>query len=101
MTIKAYNLPGAFHGLVELKFAPMLVAGSYIGWMTQMIRKIFVGSRLKPFYISPKLDDNEMARDEILAQLGWSEERDSELEEKLLALEYGGLIEGTVSSYHN
>jgi hypothetical protein len=200
-TIKAYNLPGAFHGLVELKIAPMLVAGSYIGWMTQMMRKMFVGSRLKPFYISPKLDDkggleavykyaqfydialtdevasiinliiqsdpyymtvlfssyfrdfssvegaiqtfveeisdkegelyliwmeyidislnkvndkygkqillilsknrhNEMARDEILDQLGWPEERDRELEEKLQALVYGGLIEGTASSYH-
>jgi len=55
-TIKAHNLPGAYHGLVELKFAPMLVAGSYIGWMTQMMQKMFVGSRLRPFPISPKLD---------------------------------------------
>ncbi|KPA12740.1 ATPase domain protein, prokaryote domain protein [Candidatus Magnetomorum sp. HK-1] len=199
--VKAYNLPGAFHGLVELKFAPMLVSGSYIGWMTQMMRKMFVGSRLRPYPISPKLDDKggleavykysdyydiqltdevahiinliiqsdpfymtalfnspfrdfssvdgviqtfvqeisnkkgelyltwmeyidislkkvndryakqillilsknryqEMGRDEILQELGWSEDRDSELEEKLLALEYGGLIEGTSSNYH-
>jgi len=200
-TIKAHNLPGAFHGLVELKIAPMLVAGSYIGWMTQMMQKMFVGSRLRPFPISPKLDFNggmeavykyaehydiplteeialvinsivqsdpfymtalfnsplrdfsspdgviktfiyeitnkkgelyltwmeyinisikkvndryakhillilsenrykEMGRDDILKQLGWSEDRDPELEEKLLALEYGGLIEGTSSNYH-
>ena len=55
-TIKERTLPGAFHGLVELKIAPMLVAGSYIGWMTQMMQKMFVGSRLRPFPISPKLD---------------------------------------------
>jgi len=198
---KAYNLPGAFHGLVELKIAPMLVAGSYIGWMTQMMQKMFVGSRLRPFPISPKLDFKggmeavykyaeyynislteeialvinqivqsdpfymtalfsspfrdfssvdgviktfveeisnkkgelyltwmeyinisikkvndryakqillilsqnrykKMGRDEILDKLGWSEERDPELEEKLLALEYGGLIESTTSNYH-
>jgi hypothetical protein len=199
--IKAYNLPGAFHGLVEIKSAPMLVAGSYIGWMTQMMRKMFVGSRLRPFPISPKLDEKggleavfkyaetyniqltdeianvinmiiqsdpfymtalfsspfrdfssvegviqtfveeisnkkgelyltwmeyidislkkvndiygkqillilsknryqKMGRDEILEKLEWSEERDAELEEKLLALEYGGLIESTSSNYH-
>jgi len=199
--IKAYNLPGAFHGLVELKFAPMLVAGSYIGWMTQMMQKMFVGSRLRPFPVSPKLDFKggmeavykyaehydialteeialvinqivqsdpfymtalfsspfrdfssvegviktfveeisnkkgelyltwmeyinisikkvndryakqillilsqnryqKMGRDEILDKLGWSEDRDPELEEKLLALEYGGLIESTTSNYH-
>ena len=55
-TLLAKNLPGAFHGLVELKFAPMLVAGSYIGWMTQMMQKMFVGSRLRHYPISPKLD---------------------------------------------
>jgi len=201
LIIKADRLPGAFHGLVELKFAPMLVAGSYIGWMTQMMQQMFVGSRLRPYPISPKLDFKggmeavykyaehynisltqeialvinqivqsdpyymtvlfgspfrdfssvegvintfveeisnkkgelyltwmeyiyisikkvndryakqillilsknryqKMGRDEILDQLGWSKDRDPELEEKLLALEYGGLIEGTTSSYH-
>jgi len=45
--IQAYNLPGIFHGLVELRFCPMLVSGSYIGWMTQMMRDMFVGGRLK------------------------------------------------------
>ena len=200
-TIKERTLPCAFHGLVELKIAPMLVAGSYIGWMTQIMQKMFVGSRLRPFPISPKLgfkggmeaaykyaeyydislteeialvinsivqsdpfymtalfnspfqdfssadgviktfineitnkkgelyltwmeyinisikkvndryakhillilSENrykEMGRDEILVKLGWSKDRDPELEEKLLALEYGGLIEGTTSSYH-
>jgi hypothetical protein len=42
----------------------------------------------------------EMGRDEILKELEWPEERDGELQEKLLALEYGGLIESTTSNYH-
>jgi hypothetical protein len=56
---RAHNLPGAFHGLVESKIAPMLVSGSYIGWMTQMIRTMFIGGRLKQTEISPKLTFTE------------------------------------------
>jgi hypothetical protein len=200
-TIKEDTLPGLFHGLVELKFAPMLVAGSYIGWMMQMMQKMFVGSRLRHYPISPKLDFKggmeavykyaqhyeisltpeialminrivqcdpyymtalfcspfrdfssvegvintfveeisnkkgelymtwmeyinisinkvndryakqillilsrnryqKMGRDKILEELKWSEDRDRELEEKLRALEYAGLIESTTSSFH-
>ncbi|MCP4352843.1 MAG: hypothetical protein GY795_45915, partial [Desulfobacterales bacterium] len=54
-TIQERNLPGAFHGLVELKIAPMLVSGSYIGWMTQMMQEMFVGGRLKWTSVSSKL----------------------------------------------
>jgi len=54
-TVQAHRLPGAFHGLVELKVAPMLVSGSYIGWMTQMIQDMFVGGRLKWTPISSQL----------------------------------------------
>ena len=201
LKVKLPNLPGAFHGLVELKFAPMLVAGSYIGWMTQMMEKMFVGSRLRPYPISPKLEEKsgleavykyadyydisltekiavtinnvvqsdpyymtalfsspfrdfssvkgvmqtflkeashdkgelyrtwleyinlsinqindryakqillilsknrhkEMGRDEILKKLGWSKDRDPELEAKLIPLVYGGLISPTASNYH-
>ncbi len=57
--IRARNLPGAFHGLVELKIAPMLVSGSYIGWMTEMIHEMFVGGRLRKTRISPKLTFDE------------------------------------------
>ncbi|MCP4345620.1 MAG: hypothetical protein GY795_08840, partial [Desulfobacterales bacterium] len=56
---RARNLPGGFHGLVELKFAPMMVSGSYIGWMTEMIHEMFVGGRLKKTRISPKLTPDE------------------------------------------
>ena len=58
-TVQAYRLPGAFHGLVELKVAPMLVSGSYIGWMTQMIQDMFVGGRLKWTPISSQLTFEE------------------------------------------
>ena len=53
--VKAHHLPGAYHGLVESKVAPMLVSGSYVGWMVQMMREMFVGSRLKRTEISSKL----------------------------------------------
>jgi hypothetical protein len=55
----AHNLPGAYHGLVESKVAPMLVSGSYIGWMMQMMHDMFKGGRLKQTPISPKLAEEE------------------------------------------
>lgn len=58
-TVQASNLPGAFHGFVELKTAPMLVSGSYIGWMTQMMQEMFVGGRLKWTPVSPKVTFEE------------------------------------------
>ncbi len=57
--VRAHNLPGAYHGLVEMKTAPMLVSGSYVGWMTQMMRDMFVGGRLKQTPISPRLDTED------------------------------------------
>ncbi len=56
--VKARNLPGAYHGLSESKIAPLLVSGSYVGWMTQMMRDMFKGGRLKQTPVSPKLDFN-------------------------------------------
>jgi len=53
--VLAYHLPGAYHGLVESKVAPMLVSGSYVGWMVKMMREMFVGGRLKRTKISSKL----------------------------------------------
>ncbi|MCP4157075.1 MAG: hypothetical protein GY757_55695 [bacterium] len=55
--IKAHNLPGMFHGLSESKVAPMLVSGSYIGWMVQMIQKMFVGGRLKRTMFKSQLEE--------------------------------------------
>jgi hypothetical protein len=58
-TIQEYNLPGIFHGMVELKFCPMLVSGSYIGWMKQMMQEMFVGGRLRIMEISSSLTFDE------------------------------------------
>jgi len=57
--IQAYNLPGIFHGMVELRFCPMLVSGSYIGWMKQMMHEMFVGGRLRIMDISSSLTFDE------------------------------------------
>jgi hypothetical protein len=57
--IKAYNLPGIYHGPVEHRVCPMLVSGSYIGWMNQMISKMFVAGRLKSMPISSSLSFDE------------------------------------------
>ncbi len=53
------TLPGAYHGLVESKTAPMLVAGSYIGWMSRMMFDMFKGGRLKYTELLSKLTFNE------------------------------------------
>jgi hypothetical protein len=57
--VPARRLPGAYHGLVESKVVPMLVSGSYIGWMMQMMHDLFKGGRLKQTPISPKLAEEE------------------------------------------
>jgi hypothetical protein len=57
--VPARRLPGAYHGLVESKVAPMLVSGSYVGWMIQMMHELFKGGRLKQTPISPKLTVEE------------------------------------------
>jgi len=57
--IQAYNLPGIYHGMVELRFCPMLVSGSYIGWMTRMMSEMFVGGRLRGMSISSSLSFEE------------------------------------------
>jgi len=57
--VQGHHLPGAYHGLVESKVAPMLVSGSYIGWMTQMMHEMFKGGRLKKTPISSKLTEEE------------------------------------------
>jgi len=57
--VSGRHLPGAYHGLVESKVAPMLVSGSYVGWMTQMIHDKFKGGRLKKTKMSSKLAEDE------------------------------------------
>ncbi len=59
LNVQARRLPGAFHELVELKYAPMLVSGSYVGWMSRMMQEIFVGGRLRGTPFSSKLTPSE------------------------------------------
>ncbi len=59
LKVQARRLPGAFHGLVELKYAPMLVSGSYVGWMSRMMQEMFVGGRLRGTPFSSKLTPSE------------------------------------------
>lgn len=57
--MQAHNLPGAFHGLVESKYAAMLVSGSYVDWMNRMMQEMFVGGRLRGTPFSPRLTPPE------------------------------------------
>ncbi len=58
-TLQTQRLPAGFHGLVELKYAPMMVSGSYVGWMRQMMQTMFVGGRLRGTPFSPRLTVSE------------------------------------------
>jgi len=49
------TLPGSYHRIVESKLAPMLVSGSYVSWMLNLMEKYLEAGRLDQFYISPYL----------------------------------------------
>jgi hypothetical protein len=53
------TLAGSFHSLSESKIAPMLVTGSYVGWLVMVIRKYLEAGRLKQIYFSPYLTPDE------------------------------------------
>jgi hypothetical protein len=53
------TLAGSFHSLSESKIAPMLVTGSYVGWLFMVIRKYLEGGRLKQISFSPYLSEDE------------------------------------------
>ncbi len=53
------SLPGSFHSLSESKIAPMLVTGSYIGWLLTIIHKHFEGGRLTQMHFPPYLTKEE------------------------------------------
>jgi len=50
-----YSLPGSYHRIVESKLAPMLVSGSYVSWMLNLMEEFLEAGRLDQFYISPYL----------------------------------------------
>ncbi|MEM7533624.1 MAG: BREX system ATP-binding domain-containing protein [Chloroflexota bacterium] len=53
------TMPGSFHHVSESKLAPMLVAGSYIGWMQTIMHRHLKAGRLSRRFISPYLEEGE------------------------------------------
>ncbi len=53
------TVPGSFHSLSESKVAPMLVTGSYVGWLLMVIRKHLEAGRLTQIHFSPYLTEEE------------------------------------------
>ncbi|MBF0102228.1 MAG: hypothetical protein HQK77_15110 [Desulfobacterales bacterium] len=53
------TLAGSFHNLSESKIAPMLVTGSYVGWIIEIMSKYLKAGRLKRIFMSPYLTEEE------------------------------------------
>ncbi len=53
------TLAGSFHDVVESKTAPMLVTGSYVGWLIEVISKHLQAGRLKRQFMNPYLTPKE------------------------------------------
>jgi len=53
------SLPGSFHSLVESKIAPMLVTGSYVGWLLKISGKYLQAGRLSNWRMTPYLTPEE------------------------------------------
>ncbi len=53
------SLPGSYHSLSESKIAPMLVTGSYAGWLLNIMHEYLEAGRLKPLHFSPYLTWDE------------------------------------------
>ncbi|MEZ4736319.1 MAG: hypothetical protein R3E79_55240 [Caldilineaceae bacterium] len=49
------TMAGSFHSLSESKYAPMLVTGSYVGWLLKIMGKYLEAGRLTPVKFSPYL----------------------------------------------
>lgn len=49
------SLPGSFHTLSESKLAPMLVTGSYVSWLLNIMYEYLEAGRLTPIEFSPYL----------------------------------------------
>ena len=53
------SMPGSYHGLSESKLAPMLVTGSYMGWLIKISGQYLQGGRLTQWFMSPYLPPEE------------------------------------------
>ena len=52
-------LAGSFHSLSESKIAPMLVTGSYVGWLLRIMGKYLEAGRLTYIHFYPYLTEEE------------------------------------------
>ncbi len=55
-TARDETIPGTWHDLSESKLAPMLVTGSYVGWLINIIDTYLEAGRLKRFSLNPYLE---------------------------------------------
>jgi len=53
------TMAGTYHSLSESKMAPMLVTGSYAGWLLNIMHEYLEAGRLKPMHFSPYLTPDE------------------------------------------
>jgi hypothetical protein len=53
------TLAGSYHSLAESKIAPMLVTGSYAGWLLKVISQYLEAGRLRQIRFSPYLTTDE------------------------------------------
>jgi hypothetical protein len=53
------TMPGSFHSVVESKIAPMLVTGSYVGWLIDISGKYLQAGRLSEWHMPPYLTPEE------------------------------------------
>ena len=53
------TMAGSFHEVVESKIAPMLVSGSYVGWLVEIIGQYLQAGRLKRIFMSPYLEEDD------------------------------------------
>ncbi|MDM8551067.1 hypothetical protein QUF72_13350 [Desulfobacterales bacterium HSG2] len=52
---KDKTIPGTWHDLSESKLAPLLVTGSYVGWLINIIDTYLEAGRLKRMFLNPYL----------------------------------------------
>jgi hypothetical protein len=53
------SMAGSYHSLSESKLAPMLVTGSYVGWLLKIASKYLQAGRLKSWRMTPYLTPQE------------------------------------------
>ncbi len=53
------TLAGTYHSLSESKIAPLLITGSYMSWLMDIMTEYLQGGRVIEFYISPYLTPDE------------------------------------------